>query len=304
MAKSSFEYIKDEQIDPQTGTPAYYNMSQKLNKSPFDFEDFRQRNISATPVVENVGNLFQPFGGVRSIDESLEAADLEDIPEGRAQAQSGFGLLGKALGQSVNEMVLCTLESSGYLGDLQGIGSSIAGNEGEFDNWFSKIFRDAKESIDEKYLPIYQTHAAEQGALLDRTAFAAGAKNIATSLSLMLPAVGIARGINVAGKLAGMGARTLQVTEAIGAGLASRAAEGTMEAQQYLKQYTDQNKTDLMKKYESKAMEEINNLPMVMPPNEYGFSPYTAEQRQVEEQRILDSYKAQIDVEAKNMAVE
>jgi len=188
MAKSSFEYIKDEQIDPQTGTPAYYNMSKKLNKSPFDFEDFRQRNISATPVVENVGNMFQPFGGVRSIDESLGAADLEDIPEGRAQAQSGLGLVGKALGQSVNEMVLGTLESAGYLADLQGIGSQLAGNEDEFDNWFSKIARGGKEYIDEKYMPIYQTHAANEGALLDRTALAAGAKNIATSLSLMIPA--------------------------------------------------------------------------------------------------------------------
>jgi len=309
MAKSSFEYIKDERIDPQTGTPAYYNMSKKANKSPFDFEDFRQRNISSTPVVENVGNMFQPYGGVRGIDESLGAADLEDIPEARAQAQSGIGLIGKALGQSINEMVLGTLESSGYLLDATGIANSIAGNEGEFDNWFSKIFRDAKESINEKYLPIYESNAAKEGALLDRTALASGAKNIATSLSLMIPALGVARGINVLGKLAGMGVTAeslgmLQLSEAVGAGLASRAAEATMEAQQYLKQYTDQNKTDLMKKYESKAMEEINNLPMVMPPNEYGFSPYSQEQRQVEEQRILDRYKSQIDVEAKNMAID
>jgi len=302
MAKSNFQYSDGEEINPQTGTPSYYNLNKK--KSPFSFDDFRIRNVSETPVVENVGTLFQPFGGVKGIDERLNAGDLYDIPEARANAQTGLELIGKALGQSVNEMILGTLESSGYLLDFPGLASSIAGNEGEFDNWFSKLFRDAKESIDEKYIPVYQTHAAQEGTLLDRTALAGGVKNIATSLSLMFPALGIARGINIAGKMVGMGAKTLQLTEAINAGLASRAAESTMEAQQYLKQYTDQNKTDLMKKYESKAMEEINNLPMVMPPNEYGFSPYSPEQRKVEEQRILDKYKAQIDAEANKMAVD
>lgn len=279
----------------------------------FNTPQFKGEEPEVTPEIR-FSNLKQKFGAIDNSGYKYEDFDpyiegkidpiRSDIEEQRAQGQSGIELMGKALGQSVNEMVLGTLESAGYLADVHGIGASIAGNEDEFDNWFSKIFRESKEYLNEEYLPIYQTNTAKNGALLDRTALASGAKNIATSLSLMIPAIGVARGINIAGKLVGIGAKSLALTEAIGAGLTSRAAEATMEAQQYLKQYTDQNKTDLMKKYESSAMEEINKLPLVMPPNEYGFSPYTAEQRQVEEQRILDKYKAQIDVESKQMAVE
>ena len=59
-----------------------------------------------------------------------------DIEEQRAQGQSGLALTGKALGQAVNELTLGTFEAAGYLLDAPGIYNAIAGNEGEFDNFF------------------------------------------------------------------------------------------------------------------------------------------------------------------------
>ena len=125
-----------------------------------------------------IGQTFETHGGFEKIDVGISTEDLQDIPEYRAEAQSGSELIGKALGQSVNEMVLGTLESAGYLSDLDGIQASLEGNEQEFDNWWSRFWRENKEHINEKYMPIYQTKAAMDGALLDRTALASGVKNL------------------------------------------------------------------------------------------------------------------------------
>ena len=167
---------------------------------------------------------------------------------------------------------------------------------------FSKIFRDVKENINEKYMPIYQTHAAENGSIFDATSLAANSTSLATSLTLMIPAIGVARGINIAGKLVGMGAKTLAMSEAIAAGLASRHTENTMEGQQYLKQYTEKNKQDLTPKYQQMAEAELARLPLVMPTNEYGFSPYTQEDRANAESNIINKYKTQLEAEASQMA--
>lgn len=252
---------------------------------------------------EPIGEQFTPYGGFKSIDEGMSVEDLSDIGENRALSQSTIGLIGKALGQAVTEATLGTLEGAGYLLDIPGITDELAGNETEFDNFFSKVIRDAKTSIEEKYFPIYETHAAQNGAIFDKTSFANNFKNIASSVALMVPALGIARGINVLGKLAGMGAKTVALTEATAAGLASRHMENTMEAQQYLQQYTDKNKQDLAPKYQKMAEDEISKLPLVMPVNEYGFSPYSQEDRLNAEKQIVDKYSKQLDDESKKLAI-
>jgi hypothetical protein len=299
----NINYIKDERINPQTGTPDYYNLN-KDQSAPIDWGAYRKSTAVNEPIISPVGLEFEPHGGIKSADEGMSAASLYDIPEARAEQQWGIELFGKAMGQAVNEATLGTLEGAGYLADLQGIKNSIQGTETEFDNWWSNVFRGLKEKVNEDLLPIYQTHAAQNGDLFDRTALAGGLKNVATSLSLMIPALGVARGINIAGKLAGMGRNALVVSEAIGAGIASRAAENTMEAQQYLAQNNERNKLDLSKKYEAKAMEEINRLPLILPKDENGVSAYSQEQRLADEKRIIDKYKAHIDSEAKQMAIE
>jgi len=58
---------------------------------------------------------------LESYQDYLSAEQIDpiygDIDEDRAQAQSGIGLVGKALAQSVTELTLGTLEGLGYLAD-------------------------------------------------------------------------------------------------------------------------------------------------------------------------------------------
>ena len=42
--------------------------------------------------------MFAPCGGAKKIDEKLTEQDLYNIPEGRAQAQSGWKLAGNFIG--------------------------------------------------------------------------------------------------------------------------------------------------------------------------------------------------------------
>lgn len=299
----NLEYdILNSPIDPQTGTPEYFNQNKKASSGNIDWTDFRKQASIEAPINQPIGLAFEPYGGIKSADEGMTSYDLEDIPEARAQQQGGLELLGKALGQAVTETTLGTIESAGYLLDVPGIYDSVTGNEAEFDNFFSKIFRDIKNNINDKYFPIYQTHAAERGDIFDATSLASNSKSLATSLTLMIPALGVARGINVAGKLAGMGAKSIALTEAIGAGLASRHGENTMEGQQYIQQYIEKNKKDLMPKYQSMAEAELANLPLVMPPNENGFTPYSQEDRAKAEANIINKYKTQLEAEASRLA--
>ena len=111
--------------------------------SPFIEEPIRiRRSLMEQPSVEfgaeRIGNMFENVGGFKSIDEGMSVEDLEDINEHRAQNQSGWDLFGKAIGQSVNELTLGTLEGLGYLADADNtVVNALAGKEQEFDNWWS-----------------------------------------------------------------------------------------------------------------------------------------------------------------------
>ena len=314
--------------------------------TPYD-QDFKPQDVEKQPVLNikreivpfqeqapdmigsmPIGEVFTPYGGFKNIDERLTPEDLVDIPEARAEAQTGWELTGKALGQTATELSLGTLESLGYALDVPGVAQSALGTEKEFDNWFSKLFRDAKDSIDEKYFPIYQSKAALSGDFLDATSIAANLKNLASTATLMIPSIGAARGISLlskigeearlvrianAAKLAGKeisyadalakDAKAVGVAQSIAAAAVSRHGEDTMESQQFMSQYKSQLLSKLQPEAEKKAMERINKLPLVKPFDPERTDNYTQEDRRRDEERILSEEKSNLDKTIKDKLI-
>lgn len=130
----------------------------------------------------------------------------------RAGYQSGWELAGKAIVQSVGEATLGTLEGVGYLADWQQLGNIAQGTEDEFGNWFSDIMKAGKEYINEEIAPIYQTESAQQGfAPTDASWWASNANSIASTASLLIPAMGATKVASLMGK----GLRGTQTLQAI-----------------------------------------------------------------------------------------
>lgn len=240
---------------------------------------------------------YLPTGGIDPISR--------DIDEERAQAQTGLELTGKAFGQAATELTLGTLEGIGYLVDAPAtVYNGLQGKEEEFDNWWSKTFREAKETINEEWFPIYQTKAAQEGNFLDATSIAGNIKNLMTTLTLMIPATGVARGIGALGKLAKLSPELTMMAQAAGAGIASRASEATMEAQQFLSGNKDALYQEVMSKYQGEVEKELKSLPIAMPYNPESPINYTMEDRRMDEEAIVNKYRKLVDDEVKIKAAE
>ena len=112
-----------------------------------------------------------------------------------------WGFLAQAIG---GEIVLGTLEGAGYLLDLTHWGDKAMGGEGDWSNWLSDLMQDGKEWIREK-APIYVDPAAQHRSFWENALYSDGwwAENgvsIASTLSILIPVAGAARGIGMMGK--------------------------------------------------------------------------------------------------------
>jgi len=182
------------------------------------------------------------------LDTPVEATGI-DLKEQAAQSQSALEVWGKGFGQGLAEVVLGTAEGIGYLLDFEQYGTiakdiANAGKEDykeatqEYSNWFSSWVAEHKESLQEDVLGIIKTKDAEGFAPWDATWWGSNIKSVATSLSLMIPAVGTVRLLGLAGKLLGAGSKFLKganaqkLTKGITGAIVSRYMENTMEAQQ------------------------------------------------------------------------
>lgn len=233
----------DEEIDPRTGTPGYFNLNNNNNAPKIDWSEWRRQSTSATPISQPVGELFEPYGGLKDADEGFAPLDLQDIPEARAQQQGGWELAGKFLGQLGTEATLGMGEAIGYALDFEELANFDGQSREGFDNAFSKYFRDAKESVQDEWFPIYQSRQAQNGDFMDKltdsTWWASQGKTIGTTLALMAPslAVGYASG-GAGGALVG----------SMASAMFSRKAESAMEAngvfQQEYNKYLDEGKSD------------------------------------------------------------
>ena len=177
-----------------------------------------------------------------------------------AKQQSLLGLIGKGAVRGVSAITAGTLESLGYLVNPNTY-RALFGEEivGDFENQFSKTFRELKESMNDLTDPIYRTMQSKSDslweAMFDATFWAGNAESIATTLSLMIPGIAAAKGFSTVGK--GLGklgmrlgatakgaARTARITANVGAGLTSRIMESSMEAKEAYDSFIEAHKLD------------------------------------------------------------
>ena len=132
---------------------------------------------------------------------TVSAYDTEaDINQAYARRQSAFAKWGNAAVKAgLGEVVL---------GSLAGFGNIVDGfiNWGTEDNYYqnpwTKFFTGLKEDVDEKF-KIYRENPDKSFDVSDAGWWADNAVNVATTLSLLIPAAGWARGVGAVGKLTG-----------------------------------------------------------------------------------------------------
>lgn len=165
-----------------------------------------------------------------------------------AKQQSLLGLTGKSLVRGVSAITAGTLESLGYLVNPNTYKALFGGEVDEFENQWSKTFRELKESMNDLTDPIYRTMQSKSdslwSAMFDATFWAGNAESIATTLSLMIPGMAIAKGFGGVGKLLGATAKTAAKMASVGGAFGSRIMESGMEAKEAFDSFIEQHKLD------------------------------------------------------------
>ena len=165
-----------------------------------------------------------------------------------AKQQSLLGLAGKSLVRGVSAITAGTLESLGYLVNPNTYKALFGGEVDEFENQWSKTFRELKESMNDLTDPIYRTMQSKSdslwSAMFDATFWAGNAESIATTLSLMIPGMAIAKGFGGVGKLLGATAKTAAKMASVGGAFGSRIMESGMEAKEAFDSFIEQHKLD------------------------------------------------------------
>lgn len=228
--------LMQTQISPDTG----------LNIEPIE-TNFLE-GLDLTPVESTeLGNLpfdvTERFAGSLGVGEYSRDVDLnlydvinrpQDLNYQRAEMQTGWELAGKAVAQGLTEATLGALEGVGYALDFEELFDADKQAEEGFDNWFSAGVRDLKESIQDDF-HIYQSADALDGNLgekmADGTWWASQGKTMGTTLSLLMPAMGVGAGIAALGKVAKL-SRLGKIASPLAAASFSRKAESAMEANQ------------------------------------------------------------------------
>ena len=162
---------------------------------------------------------------------TVSAYDTEaDINQAYARRQSAFAKWGNAAVKAgLGEVVL---------GSLAGFGNIVDGfiNWGTEDNYYqnpwTKFWTGLKENVDEKF-KIYRENPDKSFDVSDAGWWADNAVNVATTLSLLIPAAGWARGAGAVGKLTGaskvLSGASRWTSKAIAKGL-TKTADATNKA--------------------------------------------------------------------------
>ena len=171
----------------------------------------------------------QPTNSTRLATGVPANADLENY---MATQQGKWELAGKALGQTLSEAVLGTIEAGSYLADVEQMIDKLKGDEQEYTNWLAESMKDAKESLSQDTLQVHKTFDAQEGfAPGDATWWAVNTpQTIGTALSLMVPAAGVAGVAAKGAKILGASSKGINLAKGLSATVASRYAESTMEA--------------------------------------------------------------------------
>jgi hypothetical protein len=226
--KSSFDLALGTPLEEvEIEQPPIEETGTRGKKSSFDIAEVMGKGVAlgATPQQIDVSKYadYLPEGIYPSQDINLQ----------RAIAQPWTEQLGGFLLQATGEIVGGTIEGAGYVGDLQGSINVLKGNEQEWGNWLSDIGKELKTWTQEA-APIY---AESPGTFNSDNFFDSGwwfsnGVSVASTLSLMIPAAGVARGLAYLGKgmssLAKMGKLGKKVAEFSKAGYNMTKAERAM----------------------------------------------------------------------------
>lgn len=158
----------------------------------------------------------------------IAQGDLEDY---MASKQSLLSLVGKAATQTVSEGLFGTVEAASYLGDWEQMWDHLHGDEQNYTNWLAESMKKLKSGVEDS-THIYQTARDREGFNpSSATWWAANSpQTLGSTLSLMIPAMGIAGVAAKTAKILGAGELGVELASGLSATAASRYAESTMEA--------------------------------------------------------------------------
>jgi hypothetical protein len=215
------------------------------NGRKIDLVDLIYEGRGSTPVASTTDSAFPER--LRSGTKDLDFFPEEDRENRISLNTSGWEQAGQAIYNTAVEATVGTLEGAALLPGVDSLLGAIGESETGYGNFLSDIFADIKEGMK---ADVYQTQQAREGfAPMDGSWWASNADTLASTLTLMIPAMGMTRllgSIGRIGKLAAMrnpsiaqgmigNANTIgkieKGAEIVGASAIQRWTENTMEAQ-------------------------------------------------------------------------
>lgn len=201
--------------------------------------------------------------------------DPEKLDKERAVNQSNWEQGLRMIGQIGNEITVGTAIGFADLADA--FYNMVSNSPNDYQSEISSELESLKESINER-LAIYRENPNAAFDIGDFAWWASNAPSIASSLTLMVPSIGLAKGISLLGKgikfnkLANKMANAINMTqksraitgriaEATAIGVPSRYLENYQEARQTYNDIEDYSKTQLANMNDKQREEFYNNNP-------------------------------------------
>jgi len=190
-------FLNPESLNPKTYIPV-------IPKAKTESEaDYRNReNVRNTVYGRTLiqGEFSLPYDA--DLDENLFAGDSQE--EVRAQNQGFLGETGRGAVKFTNEVVLGTASAVGRLLDFPSYVEMWDSENKDYTNLFSAAVDAVKEDINEKYGKVYVASENKGFSPFSWESWMDNAGNLGTTLSLMLPSMGLVKGLSAAAK--GVGA--------------------------------------------------------------------------------------------------
>lgn len=216
------------------------------NGRKIDLVDLIYEGRRSTPIASTTDAAFPER--LRSGTKDLDFFPEEDREDRISLNTSGWEQAGQAIYNTAVEATVGTLEGAALLPGVDSLLGAIGESETGYGNFLSDVFADVKEGMKSD---VYQTQQAREGfAPMDGSWWASNADTLASTLTLMIPAMGMTKLLGAVGKMSKMAAmrnglvttETLinnanainkieKVGSILGASAIQRWTENTMEAQ-------------------------------------------------------------------------
>lgn len=221
-------YVKNPEYNPKTKkgkiqSPTLVDTrSGDLNSGRFTNVAKSISDLSFTR--KDLGYTNEQIESDANIGITLSPYNTEDeLSKARADSQSAFAQFGNFLMQAgVGEVVLGTFEGFGNIAD--GIINSFTGDNYGV-NPYTEFMTEAKENLKDKF-KIYRENPNASWDMSDTGWWFDNAVSIASTASLLIPAVGWARALSYAGKLSGINKLGRAASKFVSRGIAKATTQG------------------------------------------------------------------------------